>query len=125
MTEAGSYRKGIMQIEGISFGRLVLDGHTFATDLLIYPDGRVQEDWRRERGHRLVLEDISELVATDPDVIVAGTGVNGRMRPDPDLEERLLARGIELQAAPNERASGIFNHRIRTERVGACFHLTC
>lgn len=114
-----------MQIEGISFGRLILDGHTYTTDLLIYPDGRVQEDWRRDRGHSLALGDIAGLVETDPDVIVAGTGVNGRMRPDADLEERLLAWGIQLQAAPNEQASEIFNDRIRTERVGACFHLTC
>ena len=86
-----------MQIQRVAFGRLVLDGRTYTSDLVIYPDGRVREGWRRARGHRLSVENIAGLVERGPELIVAGTGINGRMRPDPDLEERLAA----------------------------CFHLTC
>jgi hypothetical protein len=114
-----------MRIQRVAFGSLVLDGRTYTSDLIIYPDGRVRDGWRRARGHRLSVEDIAGLVETAPDLIVAGTGVNGRVRPDPDLEERLTREGIRLHAWPNEKAATVFNERAGAERVGACFHLTC
>ena len=114
-----------MRIQQVAFGRLVVDERAYTSDLVIYPDGRVKEGWRRGRGHRLAMEDITGLVASGPDVIVAGTGVSGRMVPEPDLEERLAGKGIRLVAAANERAAELFNERVRGERVGACFHLTC
>ncbi len=114
-----------MRIQQVAFGRLVLEGRTYTSDLVIYPDGRVRDGWRRGRGHRLALEDLAGLVKAAPEVIVAGTGVNGRMVPEPDLEERLAVKGIRLVAAPNEQAAALFNERVPGDRVGACFHLTC
>lgn len=114
-----------MRIQRVAFGRIVLDGRTFTSDLVIFPDGRVLDGWNRKRGHRLSVDDVSGLIASGPEVIVAGTGVFGRMTPDPDLEERLLQSGIRFLAARNKKAAEVFNHRISTERVGACFHLTC
>ncbi|MFO7785920.1 MAG: MTH938/NDUFAF3 family protein [Thermodesulfobacteriota bacterium] len=114
-----------MQIQKIAFGKLVLDGRTFTSDLVIFPDGEVLDGWRRQRGHRLSMEDISGLVKAGPDVIVAGTGAFGRLTPDPDLEERLLQSGILFLPARNKKAADLFNQRISAERVGACFHLTC
>jgi len=114
-----------MRIERIAFGKLVLDGRTFTSDLIIHPDGRVVDGWRRQRGHHLSMEDISELVAGGPDVIVAGTGVFGRMSPEPGLEERMLKCGIRFLWERNKKAAEIFNHHVSTGRVGACFHLTC
>ena len=114
-----------MKIQRVAFGSLVLDGQTYTSDLIIYPDGRVRDGWHRDRGHRLTLEDISVLVEAGPELIVAGTGVNGRMRPATDLEERLAGEGIRLHASPNEAAAAFFNEQARGKRVGACFHLTC
>jgi hypothetical protein len=114
-----------MRIEKTGFGKLVLGGRSYTSDLIIYPDGRVVEGWRRGRGHRLTLEDISDLVDSGPDVIVAGTGVFGLMAPEPGLEERLLRLGIVFLPAKNRRAAEIFNQRAGSGRAGACFHLTC
>ena len=114
-----------MAIERVSFGSLVLDGRTYASDLLIYPDGRVEEGWRRDRGHRLAMEDLAGLLGAGPEVIVAGTGVHGRMQPEPDLKARLSERGIRFLAAPNERAMDLFNEWSKKGRVAGCFHLTC
>jgi hypothetical protein len=114
-----------VNIQEIAFGRLMLDGRTYTSDLIVHPDGRVQDGWRRDRGHRLSMEDISGLVDARPEIIVAGTGVNGRMKPEPDLEDRLWGLGIRLHASPNEEAAAFFNEQVRERRVGACFHLTC
>lgn len=114
-----------MQIDRVAFGSLVIDGRLYHSDLVIYPDGRVMEGWRRERGHRLSMEDMEELVGTRPEIIVAGTGMQGLVKPEPDLEERLEAKGIRLLAASNERARELFNELPPNKRVGACFHLTC
>lgn len=113
-------------IESTAFGRMTIDGHTFHSDLLIYPDGRVQDSWWRRRGHALTVDDILALVDASPDVIVAGTGTSGRMRPDPGLHLFLEQRGIVLIADMNPRAVQIYNQkRAAGIKVGGCFHLTC
>jgi len=114
-----------MQIDRVAFGSLEVDGHLYGSDLIIYPDGRVEEGWRRKRGHRLSMEDIRGLVLACPEIIVAGSGIHGLVKPEPDLEDRLGEKGIRLLIAPNQRAMEIFNELAPERLVGACFHLTC
>ena len=113
-------------IQSTTFGTMTIDGRTFHSDLIIFPDGRVQDNWWRRRGHVLAVDDILTLADTSPDVIVAGTGTSGRMRPDPGLQPFLNERGIELIAEVNFRAVEIFNQKIAAGmKTGGCFHLTC
>ncbi|BBO68679.1 hypothetical protein DSCA_26090 [Desulfosarcina alkanivorans] len=113
-------------IDSTAFGVMTIDGRTYTSDLFIFPDGRVQEGWWRQRGHVLAVDDILSLVDAGPALIVAGTGTSGRMRPEANLMPFLGERGIEFIARPNSRAIAIYNHRLaKGESVGACFHLTC
>jgi hypothetical protein len=112
-------------IDSASFGSLVVDGKTYRTDLIISPEGRVEEGWRRGRGHRLTMDDIRGLVEACPEVIVAGTGITGMMRPDSKLEKELQDVGIEFFYARNKKALKLFNDLAPSRRTGACFHLTC
>ncbi len=114
-----------VKVDSGSFGLIVIDGKPYTSDLVIYPDGVVEDAWRRKSGHRLSMDDIEKLVASAPDIIIVGTGVNGLMRPDPGLEEALSGKGIELVALPNPKAIENFNAVSSQKRVGACFHLTC
>ena len=110
-------------IEQCAFGSMVINQRTYASDLMIFPDGRVMDNWRRVAGHRLAWADIEELVACEPDVIVAGTGL---MRLKRDLVQMLTARGIELVSARTRTAAKEFNRLNQTtKKVAACFHLTC
>jgi hypothetical protein len=113
-------------IESSTFGHMTIDGRTYTSDLFIFPDGRVQDGWWRQRGHMLLTDDMLVLADTAPDFIVAGTGTSGRMRPAPDLRAFLREKGIALIAEPTPRAVDIYNQK-RTAglTVGACFHLTC
>lgn len=112
-------------IESYSFGRIVIDGRVYNSDIIIYPDGRVQDSWWRKEGHTLSISDIGDLVNTKPDIIIAGTGANGLMRPEGKLESHLTRMGIAFQALPTAEAVKLFNEHCKTRKAGACFHLTC
>ena len=121
-----------MRIDSFDFGRITITGKTYTSDVLIFPDGRVQDQWWRARGHLLSREDLIPLLDTDPAEIVVGTGVNGRMRPAPGLVAALAAEGVRLTLLPNAAARTEYNQRVKRttrgatdQRLAACFHLTC
>ena len=114
-----------MKIDSFSFGTMVIDGKQYTSDLIIFPDGRVQDAWWRARGHGLSLADISDLVEKKPNVIIVGTGVNGRMKPDAHLNAYLEEQGIEFLVGANDVAVKWFNELKDSGNVGACFHLSC
>jgi hypothetical protein len=112
-------------IDACSFGSMVIDGKRYRSDLIIYPDGRVADAWRRKEGHRLYPQDISSLIKSNPQIIVAGTGISGQVHLDKTLKAYLAGEGIELLAEATQSAVQHYNALIKTRRVGACFHLTC
>jgi hypothetical protein len=73
----------------------------------------------------LAVDDLEDLIKDQPDVIVAGTGMNGMVKPEKALQKFLSKKEIRFIAAPNEQAIGIFNELTPKVRVGAGFHLTC
>lgn len=114
-----------MVLDKCSFGALVVDGKTYTDDLIILPDDEILKPWWRKRGHRLTIDDLQVLLDAAPEVIVAGTGVSGGMKPDKNLESDLEKLAIKFIAARNEKAIKIFNELMGARRVGAGFHLTC
>lgn len=112
-------------IDSYAFGRMVVGGMPYTSDLIIFPDGRVESTWWRLSGHRLQIPDIKALIETGPDVIVAGTGSAGLMRPAGELQELLASRGIDFISEPSGRAYRTYNLLDATIKTGACFHLTC
>jgi hypothetical protein len=112
-------------IDSVAFGTLVIDGHTYTSDLIIYPDGQVRDGWWRKKGHSLTREDIQPLLAAGCETIIVGTGIYGRMQPEAGLKEVLGKRGVQLMAYPNDRAVTRFNQSLGTTALGACFHLAC
>ena len=114
-----------LKIETSSFGLMVINGKAYHSDLIIHPDGRVEDSWLRRSGHRLSADDINGLIESAPEVLIVGTGVNGLLRPAPGLAEMLSGKEIELVPLPNQKAVERFNRLSLEKRVGACFHLTC
>lgn len=113
-------------IESIGFGKMTIFGRSYTSDLMILPDGTIIDSWRRIQGHRLVREDITTLLATDPRIVIVGTGIFGRMRTDSQLEAHCAANGIEFIAQHTKKATQTFNHlRSNDQNVAGCFHLTC
>lgn len=123
--DAVMFQRGGKVIEDYSFGKMTINGATYTSDLLIYPDKTVHDQWWRQSGHMLRLADIADMIATGPEVIVAGTGDSGLMKPEAGLEEALADRGIELITRPSKKAAALYNELVAIRRVAACFHLTC
>ena len=119
------FPKGKLMIEKNAFGSIQIDGTTYTNDVLIYPDGRVDEGWWRRHGHRLALEDLEALLAAAPDIIVIGAGVYGRMQAEPGLERALQKRGVELVMDATGQAVERFNELRSRNKTAAGFHLTC
>lgn len=119
------YSLGDDVIDLFEFGSMVIDGRRYNSDLIIFPDGLVRDGWRRSRGHVLTRTDVQTLVEAGPEVIMAGTGLYGRMQPEPNLEKTLRKMGIQFKAGPNDQAVAWYNDRSASLKVGACFHLSC
>jgi len=112
-------------IESYSFGSMVIDGARYTKDVIIFPDAGILSPWWRNQGHVLTSNDLRELIASAPEVIVCGTGAMGVMRPTAELKENLAARNIEFIIQKSAKAVETFNYLSEIKRVGGCFHLTC
>jgi hypothetical protein len=111
-------------IESYEFGRIVIEGKRYATDVIIYPD-HVEDNWWREEGHSLSPVDLWAVVQAKPEVLVVGTGYSGLMRVLPETEKYLREHGIRLVAERTTGAVRIYNQLCQSTRVVAALHLTC
>lgn len=112
-------------IEFYDFGEIMIDGRTYHTDVIIYPD-KVKPDWWRKEGHYLQPFDIMPEIAAKPDHLVIGTGFNGVMRVAPETEKRLQEFGIAYTIESSRFAVKTFNRMLEQNiQVIAAIHLTC
>ena len=111
-------------IDSYHFGQIVINGKKYSSDVIIFPD-RVQGSWWRSKGHQLSLEDITEVITENPEVLIVGTGASGQMRVLPEVQPEVEARDIKLIAEPTSEACNIYNQLSRFQRVVAALHLTC
>ena len=112
-------------VDAYSFGSIVINGKRYTSDIIIYPDGHIRDPWWRKSGHRLLVEDVTDLIESGPEIIIAGTGAYGCMEPDKGLISLLSKRSIEFRYAPTGEAIRVYNEASLTKRAGACLHLTC
>lgn len=111
-------------IDEYHFGRIIVKGNVYTSDVVIYPD-RVDAAWWREEGHLLVPEDLEKIVKTKPDTLVVGIGSPGLMKVPTSTREWIESHNIKLIIEPTEQACKIYNQLCTSRRVVAAFHLTC
>jgi len=51
-----------MKIDQYAFGKIVIDGKTYTSDVIIYPE-KVDASWWRKEGHRLQPADLEKIVS--------------------------------------------------------------
>ena len=111
-------------IDAYYFGRIVIDGNAFTTDVIIFPD-RVMDNWWRKDGHVLHVEAVELIVEEKPEVLIIGTGKYGILKVLPQTREYIDSRGVELIVEQTEQACEIYNKISRDRKVVAALHLTC
>ena len=114
-----------MHIDQYRFGHIDIEGHGYDADVIIFPE-RVQERWWRREGHRLAQEDLDTVLAEKPEVLVVGTGYDGRMQVPEETLHALRSAGVDVRVEKTGEAVAEFN-RLQREcaRIVAALHLTC
>ena len=113
-----------MKIQHYSFGRITIDGKTYTSDVIIYPD-RVNSSWWRKEGHFLQMDDLREVLDARPEVIIIGTGYSGVMRVSDEIISNLKSMKIDMHVARTTEAVELFNELSGSKKIVACLHLTC
>lgn len=86
----------------------------------------IMENWRRQQGHFLTMNDLeTSLAETKPRIVVVGTGYFGMMQVAPELIAAMQDRGIRLIVQKTTIAWKIYNELCDHKNVLGVFHLTC
>jgi hypothetical protein len=112
------------RIESYQFGQITIDGHEYSKDVIILPD-RVISNWWRRSGHRLILDDLKEVLDSPPRILVIGRGSASRMQVPNQTVRALESGGIEVQSLPTQEACTLYNQLRSQDKTAAALHLTC
>jgi hypothetical protein len=113
-----------MKIEHYSFGKITVDGQTYTSDVIIYPD-KVNSSWWRKEGHNLHVDDLKDIIAAEPEVLIVGTGYFGVMKVPKGTISNLESKGIAVHVERSVKAVELFNKLQRDKKVITALHLTC
>jgi len=113
-----------MHIDTYDFGKVVIDGKGYGSDVILLPD-RVLDHWWRKEGHRLQVEDLDAVLERPAPLLVVGTGMHGMMKVPEETVAYLKGRGIESLVLKTKEACRAFNELEKKGGVIGAFHLTC
>ncbi|MGD8569458.1 MAG: Mth938-like domain-containing protein [Gammaproteobacteria bacterium] len=114
-----------MDITDYHFGSITIGGKTYRSDVIITPD-EVSDNWWREQGHNLSIQDLDKVIAARPAIAVIGTGYYGRMQVPAETIRYLEGQGINVYCEKSQKAVEEFNRlQHQCANIVAAFHLTC
>jgi hypothetical protein len=111
-------------IDSYEFGRIVVSGKQYDSDIIIFPDF-IKENWWRKSGHSVHIEDLEEAIAINPEVIVIGTGYYGRVKVLKETMNYVESKGIQLIIENTLKATATYNKLSQVKKAVAALHLTC
>lgn len=113
-----------MKIEHYTFGTITIDGKTYTSDVIIYPE-KVDSSWWRKQGHSLCISDLKDIIPEKPEVLVIGTGYSGAMVVPEETITYIKSKGIDIHIARTAKAVELFNRFRKDKKTIAALHLTC
>jgi len=114
-----------MHIDSYQFGKIVIDGRSYTSDLILLGDG-VRSNWWRKQGHSLAAEDLDTVLKAKPSVLVVGCGASGLMEIPGQTRQALKKHKIQLEMFDSYKAVRKFNELSEAGvNVAAALHLTC
>ena len=114
-----------MHIDSYQFGKIVIEGVDYNSDLIILGD-TVHSDWCRKQGHSLVADDLKTILKAKPSVLVVGCGASGLMDVPDQTRQALKERDIQMEMYDSYKAIQKFNEFSEAGvNFAAAIHLTC
>lgn len=113
-----------MRVDSYSFGKIVIDGKSYSSDVIAYR-GEVDPTWWRKAGHELNIEDLDEILSFNPKAIIVGTGHDGCMKVPPATEKFLKDKNIYLIVKKTKDACEYLNALHDQNDIVFAAHLTC
>ena len=113
-----------LNIESFTFGSITIEGKTYTNDVVVYPD-RVETSWVREEEHRPQIREFDDIVQSEPEILIIGTGYAGVLSVPDQIRNYLTSKGIEVRVEKTKQAIEIFNTLREREKVVAALHITC
>ncbi len=113
-----------MKITHYSFGKIIIDGKTYTSDVIIFPD-HVNSSWWRKEGHLLQVADIGDIIAAKLPVLIIGTGYYGAMKVPEKTLDYLREKKIETYIEKTSEAVALYNEKSLQMPAIAALHLTC
>lgn len=107
-----------------TYGKMIIDGTPYLSDVIIYPD-KIDGNWQRKWRHLVCVDDIAEAIAKHPEYLIIGTGEWGQMRVLPETQDFVQRSGIQLVFLPTEYAYKMYNDIHAKRRIIGAFHLAC
>ena len=114
-----------MHIDSYQFGRIVIGGVNYSSDIIILGNA-VQSNWWRKQGHSLCVEDLKTIITEGPSVLVVGCGASGLMKVPEKTRQVLQENDIQSESLDTYKAVQRFNELSQAGvNVAAALHLTC
>ncbi len=109
-------------IESISFGKLLFKGKVSRADTIVFKDQMNTKWWIKSRNC-IEMEDLEEVLAASPEVIIVGTGFMNYINISENALNELKDLGIEVIVQKSADAADTFNQKIQNSNTIGLFHL--
>lgn len=113
-----------MKITHYSFGSITINGKTFSSDVIIFPDS-VNPSWWRKEGHLLQKADLADIIRHPVSILIIGTGYYGAMKIPGSTLDYLKSKKIEIHPCVTSEAVKLYNMAAEKDITVAALHLTC
>lgn len=117
-------------IDSTQFGEVVIDGRKYS-QVLIIGDTVAERDYEKLKelfgtSHKIGDWETEALLKENPEIIVVGTGQDGKLEVDKDFLARVQEENVEILAAVTPEAIRIYNEKVKAgKRVNALIHTSC
>ncbi len=116
-----------MAITHYSFGKMVIDGKNYDSDLSVSPQGAIK-NWSFDyNSHLIEARNFKNLISGDVKTLILGIGYNSAASLSSDalaFIEKIKSKGIEVKILSTGKAVKLFNASAKKGLL-AIFHLNC
>ena len=113
------------KFDGTSFGSVTINGKRYDCDIMVLPNGKIEQRRKLAGGHTLPIDELAQIMEEIPDAIVIGRGQYDALKVPAETKRFVEEHKIELLVENTHIAIEKFNELVKHLKVGAIIHVTC